>query len=221
MLTRTTAIRTSRQIRDWLLCWDCEQNFSTKGVNWVMRNCYRHGQGFRLQEALKQSTPLYDDGEYRVYWATKIPNIDIPSLVYFACSLFWRAAVHRWKYPNATVHIELGPYKDTLHRHLFGKEALPESVAIFVGTSCLENPINSVNFPHGRRRGTFRHYEFHIPGIVFDLYLGNALPLWMRTLCPSRSDLVFATDRMDQRIYNSLLRSFRGAARYLPPSSAV
>lgn len=53
-------------------------------------------------------------------------------LAYFALSVFWRAAIHRWpdpEDPTRTIKIELGPSNtELLRRYLLGEAALPPTV---------------------------------------------------------------------------------------------
>src|SRR5213595_2470047 len=87
---------TSRQIREHLLCRECEQRFSRNGERWVLENGFR-GQGkFRLQSVLQQSTPTDQTRSGPVFAGAELPDVDMDSLCYFGTSIFWRASVHRW-----------------------------------------------------------------------------------------------------------------------------
>lgn len=60
------------------------------------------------------------------------PEVKRDDLAYFALSVFWRAAIHRWpdpEDPTRTIKIELGPSNtELLRRFLLGEAALPPTV---------------------------------------------------------------------------------------------
>lgn len=84
---------TSRQLRAPLLCVECEARFRAQGEDWVLANYYRGNDTFKLRESLRNTKPLYSDQDFTLYSGANIPDIDIEALVYFASSVFWRAAV--------------------------------------------------------------------------------------------------------------------------------
>jgi hypothetical protein len=45
-------IRTQRQIKDYVLCWNCEQRFTKMGEDYLMRMINRN-DGFRLMELIR------------------------------------------------------------------------------------------------------------------------------------------------------------------------
>ena len=95
LMSRDFVKETSRQVKTFLLCADCVQRFNRYGEEWMLRNCCRATDQFRLREILLQSSLVYDDGQIRVYTARSIAQIDTTKLVYFAVSVFWGAAIGR------------------------------------------------------------------------------------------------------------------------------
>jgi hypothetical protein len=84
LLTGTGLLRTSRQITDHLLCWDCEQRFSQNGEDWVSRHAY-NGERFLLLDILRASDPVWPGYQnFGVYSGAAIEAIDMDKLVYFA-----------------------------------------------------------------------------------------------------------------------------------------
>ena len=92
MMTSDFFLETSRQAKTFLLCSACEQRFHRNGEDWMMRNCCRAQDQFRLRESLLAIAPGYFDGQVAVY-SGKIAKVDLAKLVYFAVSVLWRAAV--------------------------------------------------------------------------------------------------------------------------------
>src|SRR5258708_37137574 len=52
VMTQEVATHTSRQVRDYVFCWDCEQKFSRRGEAYVMRLVQRNG-AFPLLDRLE------------------------------------------------------------------------------------------------------------------------------------------------------------------------
>src|SRR5213593_1799201 len=65
ILGRESGGQKSTQIRQYLLCQDCEQRFSARGESWVIANCWRGEGRFPIQEVLEQSTPIIANDELK------------------------------------------------------------------------------------------------------------------------------------------------------------
>src|SRR5215472_6701431 len=51
-LTGRIAVRTSTQVKDLLLCGECEQRFNRNGEKWVVDRCFQKPGDFPLQAIL-------------------------------------------------------------------------------------------------------------------------------------------------------------------------
>jgi len=90
------AYQTSRQMKAHLLCRDCEARFDQRGEKWVMANCHRGANSFKLRTAITSRPPDELWKDIRVYSLTNNPILGQSAadmLVYFALSVFWRAGV--------------------------------------------------------------------------------------------------------------------------------
>ena len=94
-VNRTVAIATSKQVRAHLLCSDCEQRFSKRGEDWTIRNCWHALDDFTLHDGLGSSTAKATGDGLHMYLTGDVPELKIDQLVYFAASVFWRAAAHK------------------------------------------------------------------------------------------------------------------------------
>jgi hypothetical protein len=111
----------SGQYRDRLLCGECEDRFSKLGETWVMGNCWREDEIFLIRDALRAHTPTeHIPGILTVYEAASVPSIKTAHILYFAASVFWRAAVHRWRIPGHPTVVEttLGSYEEVMRGFL-------------------------------------------------------------------------------------------------------
>ena len=196
-ITTRSTFQTSRQVSEYLLCVDCENRFHRYGEEWVLRHCYRAGEGFALRDVVLNGK-LLDDGPTAKFYSTKSNvHIDSAALAFFATSIFWRAAAHRWRFLGnfADNPIGLGPYQELLRKYLLGQGSFPKSAALWVWVSSYEKPSRVVTTPHSARIWNCHAHSFDIPGMRFDLFLGRTLPEFVRLCCivkgPERPIIVF------------------------------
>jgi len=155
----------------------------------MLRHCYRSDQGFRLREILFQADPVYADDGVRVLFARYQPLVELSKLVYFAISVFWRACARSWAVDSTPVRpLEFGAvYKERLRLFLLGNE-FPADVALRTEIIAEHEPsLNTICFPYGGRVNNYHQYSFIIPGIMFDLLVGQRIPDEARRHCTARS----------------------------------
>ena len=104
-------IQTSRQAKQRLLCFECEQAFHKNGEDWTLAHYARASRVFPLREVLLPHTAqkLVDDLHH--YSCVGIPEVNVEALCYFALSIVWRAAQRPWTLDEVKIdQLELGPY---------------------------------------------------------------------------------------------------------------
>jgi eukaryotic-like serine/threonine-protein kinase len=165
LITKKGEVQTSRQIRDYLLCRECEQLFSKNGENYVMSQVAQGGKGgkFPLLSALQAAKPTKNAVGFDWYDRAAVPSIDREKLGYYALSVFWRASVHLWKEPGLNAElIDLGAYDEPLRKYLLGQTGFPANVVLLTRAAppvhptvertirhCLEkNPIERFRSAH-------------------------------------------------------------------------
>ena len=204
--------QTSTQMKDYFLCRDCEQRFNMRGEAWVMRSCYRGRQTFRLRELLLTSAPYVWADTTSVIATADIADIDVHKLVYFAVSVVWRAAAHKWKLRGASHPcLGLGPYKELLRRFLLGHAAFPDSASLLLWVSSLTTPVLAARFPRTHRwRGCHVH-SFNMPGLHFQLALGRAIDGSLHRACLLRGykNPVFLSDQTEVRLTDAMVKHLR------------
>jgi len=133
LLTKKTAVQTSRQMTARLLCRDCEQRFSKFGENWVLAHCLHKDRSFLLAAILASRTPdiSSDKTTTRLFYAAKIPEIDISALAYFATSIFWRGSIHPWN-DGGSIPVMLGPFQEQFRQYLLGLLPFPKDCSLSV-----------------------------------------------------------------------------------------
>ena len=96
VVTAEHAGTTSNQVSDYFLCPDCEDRFSRLGERHVMGQCARRGGRFALRERLVATLPLYASDKFTVLQVDTLLGATVNHYLYFAASVFWRAAAKTW-----------------------------------------------------------------------------------------------------------------------------
>src|SRR4051812_5447953 len=159
------AVQTSYQVQDYLLCFKCEQRLRSGGEDWVMQNCWHRDGAFPLQARLRAATPDAQTPRTDFFCASKIREINVKTLSYFAGSIFWRASVHHWRTGGsaASLYGSLGPYEEAFRQYLLGCASFPEHTVLQVGIAKTTQGAASCGlvFPvHGPRLPTCLSYKF-------------------------------------------------------------
>lgn len=94
VMTPKIILPTSRQVKEYLLCEDCEQLFNSKGEEYVSTLVY-DGTDFPLLERMNVSMTIKEEPNLLVYSASAM-GLDYDKLAYFALSVFWRSSVREW-----------------------------------------------------------------------------------------------------------------------------
>lgn len=172
----TNTLTSSKQVSAHFLCESCEQRFSSAGENLVLAECARSRTEFKLRQRLNKLSPLVkSEGPISIYDAQAALGGALDKYLYFAASVFWRAAAHKWKWGiQAVRRIFLGEaYQEQFRRYLLGEVGLPSSARIFLHVSSEAEVGTTTIFPcTSRIKGTHRH-KFYIPGLLFILFLGR------------------------------------------------
>jgi hypothetical protein len=211
-MTASRAKQTSEQVHDHLLCATCEDRLNKEGENWVLKHCFRGRGHFPLKEKLLRTEPIQANEESALY-AGDSPGVDIEKLVYFAASVFWRAAAHEWWILDHRKRLHLGPYEERFRLFLLAKTDFPARAAITVGvaTSDQREHLLLATTPFGKRcKAGFHHYRFAIPGLEFGLFLGR-FPNIVTEACAVRSKrrVIFVSTVVDYGIQRQVTRMSR------------
>jgi len=188
VVNKRRAMRCSLQVKDYVLCSDCEELLNRNGERWVINNCY-NGSAFPLRSALTKVNPVVSGLDCQAFSCAATPSIHLDDLVYFASSVFWRASVHEWHVKGGTpASIDLGrTYEDSFRLFLKGDGPFPKDAAIWVFVSSNPDPLGAFYFPCAGRHATHRSYIFAILGIEFILFVGKGMPIGTRRACSFRS----------------------------------
>jgi hypothetical protein len=184
VLTAKERKPTSHQVKDYVLCWHCEQRFSKNGEQYVMSLITRRDGIFPLLEKLKGiSTPLKTQKSVG-YSITEAPDIDRKQIAYFALSVFWRASVHTWSQQNGEkIHIDLGrKYNEEIRRYLLGETEIPRNANLLVA-ACIDETSQKTFFaPQENQKIKDRSFGVMVRGVFFLFRITKTPAAWQSHL---------------------------------------
>jgi hypothetical protein len=213
LITSTTVVQTSEQMKAPLLCRDCEQRFSKFGESWVLGHCLQKDGSFPLAAILASKTPDVSEAgtSTRLYFASKIPEIDISALAYFAASMFWRGSIHPWN-TDGTIPVGLGPFQEQFRQYLLGLQEFPKDSSLWVVVREGKEIDRLTYAPTGERMGKFHVYRFPMPGFVFMLAVGKNIPTKFSEKCfvSSSENPIIVTSIVESLLLNEGVKMRRG-----------
>lgn len=178
------------QLRDDVFCFDCEQIFNSGGEAWM------HGHiattaGFRLLDLFTGQTPIFNEPDFVLYDAAMVPSVDCAAILEYGMGVFFKAAVHTWKFEDGTSsHIDLNPPRTEALRKFVHREApLPNDMVLTVCLSSKAKQFWGVIPPLGMQpQGTEEErYYFYVSGVYYCLLVGSALDQSMKALAFNKS----------------------------------
>ncbi len=212
VITRQVATYSDRQVRDYLLCHDCEERFSV-AETWALGHCYRGRGKYDLRDKLQAVAPIWPNERILVIPTLGVAGIEIDKLVYFAASVFWRASVHVWRFGGIQTTIDLGPrYSEAFRQYLLGDADFPNAAVLWISLCTADGPqLFSAFTPTLARKTECHQYEFAIPGLRFTLFVGADIPNAARQMCTYRSqgNFVYLTDLANESVYDAMARLIR------------
>jgi hypothetical protein len=218
VITTEIAQTTSRQIKDYVLCPECEDRFSKYGETWVMANMARR-EGFGLQRALLARKPMGANEHFAYYSSLGDPPIDMDALVYFGMSVFWRAAAHTWRNASGQLNgIDLGPFEEPIRRFLLG-DTFPDNTVVLITVWPTKIVLPAAYTPKRGSAPDCHIFNFLVPGIEFKLFAGRRIPNEFRMMCSHRSSekLIYSATA----IVTDTVHAFENLVRTSRPSRAL
>ncbi len=167
------ATQSQSQVKDYVLCPDCEKKINIKGESWVVNRIPKgYGEPFPLQEALLGHDYLDLGGGNWIFQGKGIAEFDMDKLVYFAASIFWRGAAHVWPAIDGDEiqRVNIGSHQECLRKFLLDGTLLPEDLTITVYVWPFEYVPQAVWWPTQLSED---QYWFYIPGLAFVLQYGD------------------------------------------------
>ncbi len=164
----------------------------------MLQQGYR-GQGrFRLRDALVRATPLGQMRDGFAYSASKITELDVAQIAYYASSIFWRASLSA---SHDREHgISLGRRcEEEFRAYLTGSADFPAGAALIVQVANTNSPLNVFSFPFSQNHAAGYHqHSFLAQGVLFWLFVGGRLLPKLDLICivRSREQIIFYRTRL-------------------------
>jgi hypothetical protein len=158
---------------------------------------------FTLRDLLQQTTPIATKEGASFFTLDRISSVEQERLLYFAASIFWRAAVIDWETPiGHYTKLAIQP-KDVeeLRKYLLGPGPFPTDLTIIIVLSASASPIQSTILPNiTPGPSEYHQFDWYMPGIGFALLAGK-VPAAMQAISMSRSPHYIAIDAtLDKRM---------------------
>jgi hypothetical protein len=144
-----------------------------------------------LQDALGPEMPIASTGKLDLYAGDKIKAFDMEKLAYFAVSVFWRGAIHKWKSTLGKIPppVDLGAYEEPIRKFLL-RESFPDDVVLVVSIYRWKPALNALCPVIPDHLPECQRYWFYIPGMGFRLYLGKNIPDKIKERCAYRKKII-------------------------------
>jgi hypothetical protein len=218
VLMGTTMVMTDREARTPLLCSDCEESFNKRGENWVIKHCWRSQSDFPLLERLRAAEAFTLEPGFASFQAATIPDVDVAQLVYFAASVFWRAAVQDWRIGDATFQrLKFGPYEERLRAFLNGESEFPPNAALLCTLTDDQGSLNNQfsRLPwKSNYLATHRGFEFFVPGMSFKIFFGAGLPSDIKRIATAPAGFIFVAEDIDRLNLDAMTRAVASSTRH-------
>ena len=200
VVTPKKTTKTSKQMKDYLLCAECEDRFNSGGESWMLK-MIGHGKRFPLRDRLSVAIPEFKGDEAVQYSGLKT-GIETDKLGYFALSVLWRGAVHEWKGPlgDKSSRLDLGAAEEPIRGYLLGETGFPSDVAVIVNI-CTDRTTREIllqPFPSDGQYG--RAFEMVFLGVHFFIVVGPGMNPVVRDMCcvTSKVNRLFVRDCFDR-----------------------
>jgi hypothetical protein len=144
VVTREVVMQTGRELKDYVLCGDCDNSLSTNGENWLLPRLARIDGSFPLYEIVRKVPPECVDQDSTLYAVAKNAEVECEKIVHYAMGTFFKAAVHSWRGGRTEPLIDLGKYTEPVRAFLTGEAGFPEKMALMIGMS--PAPVRSIMF---------------------------------------------------------------------------
>jgi hypothetical protein len=182
MATAAGTFMTRTQVKQPLLCNECEQLFSDNGESHVLHAIApKSRKRFPLHDRMRVAYAREADATSSRFHGPDF-NLDMDKFAYFAVSVVWRIAATRWVMPNGVLTEEhnLGTFQENMRRYLLGETPLPSDMAVIV-IVCSDTVSRTRFFAPGSFiEGNCINFRFLARGVTFRVMMGYQMLPYLR-----------------------------------------
>lgn len=177
LVYRAKAVLLPAQAKKPLLCSECDERLSRNGETYVVGQCMRGTNTFKLRERIEEKVRSEPSRAADGFLLRELDERYAEHYIYFAISIFWRAAVTDWRLGDSEMaRISLGPsLKERFRLWLHGDGAFPKGVALALSVFQERDVPTTIFFPFRDQAHPFAMYRFVIPGLQFCLWIEQAV----------------------------------------------
>jgi hypothetical protein len=175
-ISKESMYSSTKQVKDYVFCGDCEQCFG-KAETWIKPMLPEVGGPFSMRERLMKQAPIDKTADWELYKTASNPEINVDKLTHFGIGVFYKGAVHPWNNGTPEPYLKLAPEEqEALRQYLLGLADLPKNMALSVTVDSLPVVWQGMIQPYrAEPLGGFKRYVFYIPGIFFQLLIGDGV----------------------------------------------
>ncbi len=200
------AKQTSKQVRDFKFCTECEERFNKGGESYIISLIPEYGKDFELHKVLTPPRMEHGPDGYLIFPAAKIPEVDLDRLVYFGMSMFWRGT-RKWppadgaSPPRLSMNLR---QEKSIRKFLLGHSPLPGDLAIMIAVWPFKKVSPGFLMPNEEAGLPRRRYWFYYGGLIYRLALGKNLPDVLRNTCAYRRKVLSFSKELGESVHNAL-----------------
>jgi hypothetical protein len=175
-------VQSSEQPTAYLCCRSCEDIFNDSGERWMVP-LLASLDGFPLYDLVSRAEPFYRDNVFTAHHASSIPGFETSKIIHFGMSIFWKASMRNWGSKGPDIQIELGKYAEPIRKFVLRGEKFPAKTYLSVCILPPTVPLLGLLMPIRMKQSDFHRFKFYVPGVVFELSVGNRVPDFVREQC--------------------------------------
>lgn len=178
---RGTAVRTSRQLKQELLCASCEDKFSRLGEDHFARICFQGVGSFELRRELRGLTPDEVLSGRKMWLESSAESVTNTSAIkYFVVSVLWRHSICSLGGYASHYKGMLGrKYEELFRQYLFEEKNFPENVQILAYVDDNAEMASMISHPSCEKSSicgvSVKTHSFTVPGVRFRVLIGGGV----------------------------------------------
>lgn len=191
---RGTAVRTSKQLKQKLLCASCEDKFSRLGEDYFARICFQGAGTFELRRELHGLTPDEIPSGRKMWLECSAESVlNTSAIKYFVVSILWRHSICSVSGFASQYKGMLGKkYEEQFRLFLVEEMNFPENVQILSYVDYNAERASMISHPSCEKCSvsgvSVRTHSFTVPGVRFRVLVGGGVERLKREI---NSDLIF------------------------------
>lgn len=178
---RGTAVRTSKQLKQELLCETCKDKFNRLGEGYFARSCFQGAGNFELRRELNRLAPdeilsgrkMWLEGSAKAVLKTY-------AIKYFVISILWRHSICSVGGYASHYKGKLGQkYEELLRQYLFEERDFPKRVQLLAYVDDNAEMASMISYPTCEKciisGVSVRTHSFTVPGVRFRVLVGGGV----------------------------------------------